>query len=120
MLSINKTEEECNLQENRVSKYIASKIYELRKDQTEKKQHQKRSHKGKGPLNSSLPKQGISAHNEQPETLEAAHERQEEADGFQYDDEELQKVDSDISQHSDTSEEEKAKEFNSSFEDFPM
>lgn len=117
MLSINKTEEECDLQEIRVSKYIASKIYDLRIDQTEKKQHQKRSHKGKGPLNSSLPKQGISAHDEQPEIPEAAHERQEEAGGFQYDDEELHKADSDISQHSDTSEEEEAKESNSSFED---
>lgn len=102
-----------------MSKYIASKICELRKDQTEKKQHQK-SHKGKGPLNSSLPKQGISAHDKQPKTPEAAHERQEEADSFQYDDEELHKADSDISQHSDMSEEEKAKEFKSSFEDFPM
>ncbi|XP_024889911.1 BEN domain-containing protein 5-like isoform X1 [Temnothorax curvispinosus] len=120
MLSINKTEEECDLQEIRVSKYIASKIYDLRIDQTEKKQHKKRSHKGKGPLNSSLPKQGISAHNEPPETPEAAHERQEEAGGFQYDDEELHKADSDISQHLDTSEEEEAKKSNSSFEDFPM
>lgn len=117
MLSINKIEEECDLEEIRVSKYIASKIYDLRIDQTEKKQQQKRSHKGKRPLNSSLPKQGISAHDGQPKTPEAAHERQKEADGFQYNDEELHKADSDISQHSDTLEEEETKESNSSFED---